>query len=191
MKFLGRELSKREHFLVLVTLLVAALSLGYRFVFSPIQERLSGLERSPGDVAAFERLADDLTRAKSLEDAIANYKEKSFGNRKAKLAKANEVRSVMAHLEELAGKSGIGFGSWTPASLDGTADPPHVDVKLEGGGEYPGLVKFLYALEHADYLVQPVSLSISGGKELKVNLQVRIYVQPERATGRRAYPGLS
>lgn len=191
MRLLGRELQKREKVLVVVTLIVVLGGLGYRFLPSPEQVRPvgAGISREK-ELAAFEQLAADLEKAKSLEKDTRQYKEKHFGNPDAKLANPVEVRSVMAHLEELAGKSGVGFGSWSPSDLDRTADPPHVDVKLEGGGKYPELVKFLYALEHADYLVQPVSLSISGGEKLKISLEVRIYVQPQKPAGRRAYPGL-
>lgn len=192
MKLAGRELQKRERVLLAVTIIVVIGGLGYRFVHGPMEGRLVGSKATrEQDIAAFERLASDLTRGKDLEETMRQYKEKHLGNPEAKLARTSEIRSVLAHLEELAGKSGVGFGSWTPSALDRTADPPHVDLKLEGGGHYPELVKFLHALEHADYLVQPVSLSISGGKDLKISLGVRIYVQPEKPGGRKAYPGLA
>jgi Tfp pilus assembly protein PilO len=192
MRLFGRELQRREKVLLAITLLVVVGGLGYRFVYSP--EGAGGVQTTISrskELAAFEQLAVDLKKAESLAEGTRQYKEKHFGNPDAKLAKPGEVRSVMAHIEELAGKSGVGFGSWTPSALDRTADPPHVDIKLEGGGKYPELVKFLHALEHADYLVQAISLSVSGGKDVKVNLQVRIYVQPEKPRGRRAYPGLT
>ena len=187
----GRELNPRERILGNVTVLVLLGALGYRFVYSPVRERIAGAGEPAADIAAFERLAADLENAQSLEQSIFAYKEKHFGSPAAKLAAANDIRSVMAHLEELAGKSGIAFTSWTPSPIDRTSEIPRVDVKLEGAGEYPAVVKYLYALEHADYIVQPVSLNISGGKDLKVALEVRIFIQPEQPRGRRVYPGVT
>ena len=170
-----RSFTKRERILVAATGVVLAGFLLYLLVFIPLRNRQA--EDTPRDPQQFSvpEMEAMLDRADELGKNVQALKER-LGNRKGRIAEEREIISVLTHIESVAGKSGLGFGTYNPSPVNFSAPVPYLDIHLSGGGKYPAVVKFLYNVEHADYFMQVTSLRMSGGKDLKVEADVRVYV---------------
>jgi hypothetical protein len=180
-----RNLYPRERWLVRATILAVAVGFLLRFVWVPFEEwRSRGSVSWANQGKGLEDLQSNLERAEQFKESVRRQKEK-IGHPAARLAEPREKMAVMSYLDRFSKENGVALTKFNPSSIDTSSKVPSFDVQLSGQGNYKEVVKFFHNLQYAEYLMRPVSLKLTGGKELKIEMKVRVYVRSEDGSRQR------
>jgi hypothetical protein len=175
-----RKLNSRERWLFRATILAVAVGFLLRFVWVPLQEwRSRGSVSWANQGKGLEDLQSDLERARQFKESLRRQKEK-IGHPAARLAEPREKLAVMGYLDKFSKENGVALTKFNPSSVDTSSKVPYFDVQLSGKGNYKEVVKFFHNLQYVEYFMRPVSLKLTGGKELQIEMKVRVYVGPEK-----------
>lgn len=176
---MSRQLTSRERTLIYGVVLVIILGGAARLIKSYSWDS----ESWSAQKQRLEILQSDLKRAQELKDTVRAKKE-LIGRPDARLAEPREVATVITYIEKLSKESDVKFQSYNPTPVNLSAKLPYFDIQLSGTGKYAGTVKFLHNLYYAEYLIQPLNLTLSGAQEVKLDLKVRVYVDPTEKSGK-------
>ena len=181
-----REMSPRERWLFRATIFAIVVSVAIRFVWVPLRDwRDQGSVSWADQGKRLETLQSDLERAEQFKESLRRQKEK-IGNPAARLAEPREKMAVLSYLDKFSKENGVNFTKFNPSDVNTSSKVPYFEVQLSGQGKYKEVVKFFHNFQYAEYLMRPVSLKLSGGKELRFDMKIRVYVTSEKGSALRA-----
>ena len=165
------SLSPREQKLVIATLIVVLVGVGY-IGLNWVGSSSDDTEVSEATARHFEDL---FVKMASVEDQKSRnlWLRKTLGNEKGTFASEKEISRTLAVLEQVAGQSGVQLTGNSQVINQRSKPYPTLEIKLGVNGEFRQFVQFLDLLKKADILVQPVAMKAA----LKDKNQPRLEVQ--------------
>ncbi len=177
-------LTKREQYILFITVICVGLFLGDRYILSPVlavRSQTKGLK---------SQLQVDLTKANStlslknrLKDRWGQMQETGLSNDASKTESL-----VLRYLDDRSKKHYLKLSSVQPERLRQKSDLQEIDFTVSGIGDMESICRFLLDIETANVPLKIKTLQLGSrdedGKEMSVQLKLSsIYIaaNPEKA----------
>lgn len=161
-----RRLSTREQKILVLSLTVAFIYIGYAFLVKPATEKLSDLDQ---EIAAAQRRLDksiaEIQKADSLENIWGVYENKF----KQPASKEGTMSSILSEIEAVAAQLGIQIANLTPKRVRETEFYNRFSVTLTIDGEFNDILQFLHTLQNEPHLFYVEEIRFDKGTRQQAN----------------------
>ena len=173
------DLSKRERFIVIATVIVLSVLVLDRYVLTPFQDRWEQVS------ADTQRISQELANASGLFDRKRRLQrrwQEMLSDSLKKDAAAAESQ-VLHAMEQWSQRNGLTLSSLKPEYSPQKGDLQEIGFRLTGAGSMRAAVGFMWELETSNVPLQVKEMQLStareGGQQMSLQLRVStIYVGP-------------
>ena len=151
-ELMGKSKNKKQ--LVAVTLLLAAMFIGWNFIARPMLIKIKNAETDKVD----------LVQKEAVFKAIVEMENKIFVHKRF-FVESKDRNALIGQLSALAAKSSLVINSVTPEDQPGYSqinDFEKISLKIEASGNYHSLGQFISQVESLDYFAKIVRLEIGN-----------------------------
>ena len=167
------RLSKRERYILYITVVVIVSILFDKVVLSPITERLNKLN---GEIFIQEKKLEKSLRILAQEELITSeYKEYTQFIRQSRSDK-EEIAELLSEIEKIASKTPISLADIKPGKIEKVGHYRKYTVKIETESEMDHLANFIYQLELSPRLLRVKDFYLTPKKKGSPVLKVRMTI---------------
>ena len=159
---LKSSVSKREKYIIVITLLVVALSIIYSFVIEPLHKEYARLKQEV--VIKQAHLAKNLRLMK--EKDIVKEEFKKYGQElKIKGSDEEEMASVLSEIEKIGNSTGVYLSDVKPQKIKDRDFYKIMLVEIKFQASIQTLTKFIYELQNSALLLKVSRLQVDSKGE--------------------------
>jgi len=156
----------REKKLLLLTAVIVILAI-FWWSGDWIEDRVSFLSADYGEVhERFETFRNDLERLKELQAEVQRRKER-LGNPDAQFATEDGMHDLIASLEALGGKAGVGLSNYRFAPTKEGKATRRFRIVCNYSGKFEKIPGFFQALESSELFLTPEKVQMTVKDEKK------------------------
>ncbi len=167
------KLSKRERYILYITLVVVISVLFDKVVLSPIMERLNKLNR---EIFIQEKKLEKSIRILTQEELITSEYKKYTQFLRQSHSDEEEIAQLLSEIEKLAGKTSIFLADIKPGKVEKVGRYKKYTVKIEIESEIGHLANFIYQLEESPRLLRVRDFYLTPKKKESPILKARMTI---------------
>jgi len=170
--FLSR-LSKRERYLLYITVVVLVSILFGKAGVSPIMQRLSKLNR---EIFVQEKKLEKSLRVLAREELIRSEYKKYIQFVRQSRSDEEQTSELLSEIEKLADKTSISLSNIKPGKIEKVGRYRKYVVRIEAESEIGHLASFIYQLEESPELLRIRNFHLTPRKKASSILKARMTI---------------
>lgn len=170
--FLSR-LSKRERYILYITVVVVISVLFEKVVLSPIMERLNKLNR---EIFIQEKKLERYVRILAQEDLIASEYKKYTPFIRQSRSDEEQMSELLSEIEKMANKTSIFLTDIKPGKIEKVGRYREYSIKIGTESEIGHLANFIYQLEQSPRLLRVKDFYLTPKKKESPILKARMTI---------------